>query len=60
MNNPFINRKGLCDDKIVLALRKAADDYENGEISEVQDVLQDIVWAIHEYDERCVESGACV
>ena len=60
MSNPFINNKGLCDEKIVQALRKAANDYENGEISEVQDTLQDIVWAIHVFDERCEKAGACV
>ena len=60
MSNPFIDRTGLRDDKIVQALRKAADNYENGEISEVQDTLQDIVWAIHVFDERCEKAGECI
>lgn len=60
MNNPYISRKGLNDTKIIQALRKAADDYENGEIAEVSDTLQDIVWAIKEYDMRCEENGACL
>lgn len=36
----------LKDKKIIAALKKAADDYENGEIAEVQETLTDIVLAI--------------
>ena len=46
----FLKNGELEDKKIVDALRKAADDYENGEIIEVRDLLQDIVDAINEFE----------
>lgn len=46
----FLKNGELEDQKIVAALRKAADDYENGEIIEVRDLLQDIVDAIDEFE----------
>lgn len=60
MNNAFISKNGLQDDKIVKALRKAANDYENGELSEVQDTLNEIAWAIQEFNNRCEKAGECV
>lgn len=46
----FIKNGQLKDEKIVAALRQAADDFENGEIAEVRDLLQDIINAIDEFD----------
>lgn len=43
----------LNDNMIVEALKKAVVDYENGEISEVQDVLIEIINAIDEFE--CME-----
>lgn len=51
MNNPFIKNHELLDNKIVQALRKAADDYENGELLEVADVLAEIRYAIIQFSE---------
>ena len=42
-------RQLLKDKKIISALKKAADDYENGEIAEVHETLREIVDAIDEY-----------
>ena len=48
----FFKKGELQDKKIVAALRQAAEDYENGEIAEVKDVLIDIVNAITEFEEE--------
>ena len=40
----------LQDEKIVEALRKAVDWYEDGAIAEVKDLLVDIVDAINEFE----------
>lgn len=47
----FYKNGELQDKKIVAALRRAADDYENGEIAEVRDLLVDIVNAIDEWED---------
>ena len=60
MRNRFIDENGLCDDLIIDTLRKSADDYENGEVAEVHDVLQEICRAIKTFDRQCVKAGACV
>lgn len=60
MNNAFIDKDGLKDELIIKALHRAAHDFANGELSEVQDVLNDIVYAIQEFDHRCEETGGCV
>lgn len=53
MTNRFIKSNGeLKDKKIISALRKAANDYENGEIAEVRDLLADIVNAIDEFTDN--------
>lgn len=39
----FFKNGELEDEKIIAALRKAADDYENGEIVEVRNLLMEIV-----------------
>lgn len=41
--------KELNDKLIVSDLRKAADDYENGEIIEVRDTILDILIAINNF-----------
>lgn len=46
----FLKNGELEDQKIVAALRKAADDYENGEIIEVRDLLWDIVDSIISFE----------
>ncbi len=60
MSNAFIDKDGLKDELIIKALHRAAHDFANGELSEVQDVLNDIVYAIQEFDHRCEEAGGCV
>lgn len=46
----FIVNGELQDWKIVNALRLAAENYENGELLEVRDVLVDIVNAINAFE----------
>lgn len=48
----FFKHGELQDKKIVTALHKAAEDYENGEIIEVKDVLIDIINAITDFDDE--------
>lgn len=60
MQNAFIDKDGLKDELIIKALHNAAHDYANGELSEVQDVLNDIAWAIQEFNDRCEKAGGCV
>lgn len=50
MQMTFYKNGKLKDKKIESALRQAADDYENGELIEVRDLLQDIVDAINEFE----------
>ena len=47
----FFKKGELQDKKIVAALRKAAEDYENGEIAEVKDELIDIINAITDFEQ---------
>jgi hypothetical protein len=49
--NKFYRKGELKDEKIVLALRQAAEDYENGEIIEVKDVLIEIIDALTEFEQ---------
>ena len=46
----FLKNGELQDKKIIEALQKAADWYEDGAIAEVRDLLVDIVNAIDEFD----------
>ena len=46
----FIRGSALQDAEIAKALRKAAEDYENGEIIEVKGVLIEIINAITEFE----------
>ena len=48
----FFKKGELQDKKIIAALQQAADDYENGEIAEVRDLLVEIVKAIDEFDKN--------
>jgi len=48
----FINNGELKDEKIILELHRAADQYQNGELSEVRDLLMEIVDAIDEFTEE--------
>ncbi len=48
-DNVFQNGQ-LQDKKIAAALRKATEDYENGEIIEVKDVLIEIINAITDFE----------
>ena len=52
MESKFYKNGELKDDKIVKALKQAAEDYENGEIAEVRDLLVDIVSAINEWEDN--------
>jgi hypothetical protein len=45
----FFKNGELADKGIESALRKAADDFANGELIEVRDLLADIVDAIDEF-----------
>ncbi len=45
----FYKNGELKDKEITAALKQAADGYENGELIEVRDLLQDIVDAIDEF-----------
>ena len=47
----FYNNGKLKDTEIVLALANAANDYENGCLVEVRDLLADIVQAIDKFTE---------
>lgn len=57
METTFFKKGELKDAKIVAALKKAADDYENGEICEVKDVLIDIINSITEWEQAEEERG---
>ena len=48
----FFKKGELLDQKIIGALNQAAQDWENGEISEVKDLLLDIISAIREFERR--------
>jgi len=52
----FYKNGKLEDKKIETALRKAADDYANGELIEVRDLLMDIVIAIDDFTDDYEES----
>ena len=47
----FFKKGELKDKKIVAALHQAAEDYENGEIIEVKDVLIEIINAITDFEQ---------
>lgn len=46
----FYNKGELQDKAIAAALRQAAEDYENGEIAEVKDLLIEIINAITDFE----------
>lgn len=48
----FFKKRELQDKDIVAALHKAAEDYENGEIVEVKDVLIEIINAITDFEQE--------
>lgn len=50
MENKFFNDGELKDKKIVAALKRAAKDYENGEIIETRDLILEIATAIYWWD----------
>lgn len=50
MANKFFAKGELKDEKIIAALKRAATDYENGEIAEVHDLLLEIAAAIEEWE----------
>lgn len=52
MKMRFLKHDELEDEKIVEALRRAAEDFEDGMISEVRDLLAEIVQAIDEWDDQ--------
>ena len=51
MTNKFFAKGELKDEKIIAALKRAANDYENGEIAEVHDLLLEIAAAIEEWED---------
>lgn len=46
----FFKKGELQDKQIIAALHQAAEDYENGEIIEVKDVLIEIINAITDFE----------
>ncbi len=49
----YIKKNGeLQDKRIISALKKAVDWYENGEVAEVRDGLLEIITAIDAFEER--------
>lgn len=54
----FYKNGKLKDKQIVAALQQAADDYDNGEIIEVKDVLIDIINAITAFEDSEERKGA--
>lgn len=46
----FFKNGELEDKKIIAALHQAAEDYENGELIEVRDLLLEIINAIDNFD----------
>lgn len=50
MYNRFYEKSELNDLGIINALKRATKDYENGEIAEVRDILEEIVIAIDEFE----------
>lgn len=52
--NPFICHGELEDEKIMMALRQAVNDYENGEVAEVHDLLIDIIDAIEKFEDNFI------
>ena len=52
-NMRFFKNGDLQDREIIAALQQAAEDYENGEIAEVRDLLAEIVNAIDEFEDEC-------
>ena len=50
MNNRFIEYGRLKDVEIINALKEAVYDYEDGEILEARNVLEEIIKAIDEWD----------
>lgn len=50
MENKYFKYGELQDQKITEDLLKAAENYENGEIIEVRDMLEDILSAIKEWE----------
>lgn len=53
----FFKKGELQDKKIVAALHQAAEDYENGEIIEVKDVLIEIINAITDFEVEYNKDG---
>lgn len=50
--NRFFKKGELQDKKIVAALHQAAQDYENGELVEVKDLLIEIINAITDFEQE--------
>lgn len=50
MDNKFYSKGELKDKKILEVLKKLPEQYENGEIAEVRDVMEEIVFAIDEFE----------
>ena len=55
MENKFYSKGELKDKKILEVLKKLPEQYENGEIAEVRDVMEEIIFAIDEFERTCNE-----
>lgn len=50
MENKFYSKGELKDKKILEVLKKLPEQYENGEIAEVRDIMEEIIFAIDEFE----------
>lgn len=50
MDNKFYSKGELKDKKILEVLKKLPEQYENGEIAEVRDIMEEIIFAIDEFE----------
>ena len=57
MESRFYSKGELKDKKIIEALKAAVKQYENGEIAEVRDTLEEIVEAINEFEDGYENQG---
>ena len=50
MKNKFYSKGELKDKKILEVLKKLPEQYENGEIAEVRNIMEEIIIAIDEFE----------
>ncbi len=50
MKNKFYSKGELKDKKILEVLKKLPEQYENGEIAEVRNIMEEIIFEIDEFE----------